>query len=285
MREKQKGLLVITAVYIAAFVIGAIPYFRIDDMLAASALFTAVATVVVFISSCVFSDVSMYDPYWSVEPPVIIALNMVRYRLYGINAWIILCVVGLWAVRLTANWYATYRGIGHEDWRYAMYREKCSPVLFVLLSFFGLHFMPTVVVYASLVSGFFAIRAESFSVLSIPGLVVMLLAVLLELVSDRAMHRFLESHRGEGRTCDLSVWKYSRHPNYLGEMSFWTGMFLYFVPLYPSTAYYGLGFLTVIALFPLVSIPMMEKHNMQRRKDYAEYMRHTSRLLLLPRRH
>ena len=39
------------------------------------------------------------------------------------------------------------------------------------------------------------------------------------------------------------------------------------------------------ALFPLVSIPMMEKHNMQRRKDYAEYMRHTSRLLLLQRRH
>ena len=62
-------------------------------------------------------------------------------------------------------------------------------------------------------------------------------------------------------------------------------MFLYFVPLYPSTAYYGLGFLTVIALFPLVSIPMMEKHNMQRRKDYAEYKSHTSKLLLLPRRH
>lgn len=285
MGEKLKGLLVIAAVYVVAFLIGAIPYLLVGDMLAASAVFTAVATVVVFISSCVYSDVSMYDPYWSVEPPVIIALNMIRYRLYGINAWIILCTVTLWAVRLTVNWYVTYKGIGHEDWRYAMYREKCSPVLFFPLSFFGLHFMPTVVVYASLVSGFFAIQAESFTILSVPGLIVMLLAVLLELVSDRAMHRFLESHGGEGRTCDLSVWKYSRHPNYLGEMSFWTGMFLYFLPLYPSKAYCGLGFLTVISLFPIVSIPMMEKHNLQRRKDYAEYMKHTSKLLLLPRRH
>ena len=284
MREKQKGLLIITAVYVMAFVIAAFPYYQAEDMFAASAIFTAVATVVVFISSCVYSDVSMYDPYWSVEPPVIILLNMIRYRLFGANAWILLSIICLWALRLTGNWYVTYKGIGHEDWRYSMYRKKLSPFIFLFLSFFGLHFMPTVVVYVSLVSGLFSIGAQAFSVLSIPGMIIMLLAILLEFISDRAIHGFLKDHAGEGKTCNVSVWKYSRHPNYLGEMSFWTGMYLYFLPLFPSKAFCGIGFLSMIALFLFISVPMMEKHNLERRPDYEAYMDKTSKVLLLPRK-
>ena len=60
----------------------------------------------------------------------------------------------------------------------------------------------------------------------------MLLAILLEFLSDRAIHRFLREHRGERKTCNISVWKYSRHPNYLGEMSFWTGLYIYFFFVY-----------------------------------------------------
>lgn len=284
MREKQKGLLIIIAVYIMAFVIAAIPYNHVEDMFAASAIFTAVATVVVFISSCVYCDVSMYDPYWSVEPPVIILMNMIRYKLFGVNAWIILFIICLWSLRLTGNWYVTYRGIGHEDWRYSMYRKKLSPYIFLFLSFFGLHFMPTFVVYVSLVSGLFSIGAQAFSFLSIPGMIIMLLAILLEFISDRAIHGFLKDHAGEGKTCNVSVWKYSRHPNYLGEMSFWTGMYLYFLPLFPSKALCGIGFLAMIALFLFISIPMMEKHNLERRSDYESYMKRTSKVLLLPKK-
>ena len=44
----------------------------------------------------------------------------------------------------------------------------------------------------------------------------------------------------------------------------------------------GLGFLAVVLLFLTVSIPMMERHNEQRRADYAAYKKRTSMLLLLP---
>ena len=129
--SKGVSIAIITGIYIIAAAVG---IFVFDKAVAvmpevlALLLADVAATIITWGFGLVYENVSVYDPYWSVEPPVIIALNMVRYRLYGINAWIILCVVGLWAVRLTANWYATYRGIGHEDWRYAMYREKCSPV-------------------------------------------------------------------------------------------------------------------------------------------------------------
>ena len=282
MKDNTKGLLIILALYAVSFGIGLIPFILIENLFLAAAAFTAVATALIFIASVIFADVSVYDPYWSVAPVLILAAAMIKYGYCNVNSFLLLGITLVWSVRLTGNWFVTYKGLGHEDWRYAMYREKYPPFVFQIISFAGLHFVPTVVVYLGLVSGLFAIRELLFAPLSIFGILVMLSAVALEFISDRAIHRFLRAHPGERKTCNISVWKYSRHPNYLGEMSFWTGMFLYFLPLCPGRWYFGLGFLTIIALFLTVSIPMMEKHNAERRPDYAEYQAKTSVLLLLP---
>ena len=284
MTPKTKGTLIDAATYAVAFGIAAVPFMMIDNIFAATAVFTAVATAVIFIVTVVTKDVSVYDPYWSVAPPVMLLADILKYRLWNINSAILLTVTLIWAVRLTANWFVTYKGLGHEDWRYAMYREKLNPVVFQLLSFFGLQMMPTAVVYLGLVSAIFSIQRTEFEPFSLLGVAVMLSGVGLEFISDRAIHGFLEEHRGEHRTCDVSVWRYSRHPNYLGEMSFWTGMYIYFVALCPEIWYKGLGFLTIIAVFLAVSIPMMEKHNMERRADYAEYKARTPVLIPLPNR-
>ncbi len=279
-----RGLLLDGVAYAAAFAAAVLPFLWIDDLFAAAAAFTATATLVLFIVSVIFADVSVYDPYWSVAPPVMLLAVMIKYGLWNGNAVVLLAVVGIWSLRLTANWLVTYRGLGHDDWRCAMYREKYPPLLFQCISFFGLHFVPTAVVYAALVSGLYAVQMNRFAPLSAVGALVMLGAVLLEHVSDRAIHRFLRGHAGENKTCDISVWKYSRHPNYLGEMSFWCGMYIYFAAICPEIWYRGLGFLCVIALFLIVSIPMMETHNAARRPDYAAYKARTPMLLPHPMR-
>ena len=282
--EFKKGLIVDAIAYLCAFGVGAIPFAFIDNIFAAVAAFTAVATLIIFVVSVVYADVSIYDPYWSVAPPVMLIAAMIKYGLWTVNAIILLALVCLWAFRLTANWLATYKGLGHEDWRYAKYRKEYSPFLFQLINFVGLQYVPTIVVYAGLTSAFFAIQESRFAPLSVIGMAVMVGAVFLAFLADKAIHRFLSAHKGEGKTCNISVWKYSRHPNYLGEMSFWTGMYLYFVALRPDIWYKGLGFLSIIVLFLTVSIPMMEKHNLSRRSDYAAYKAATSMLLLLPPR-
>lgn len=284
MKAKQKGALFDAALYAAAFAAGAVPFAAIDNMFFAVAAFTATATAVVFIASCALRDVSVYDPYWSVAPPVMLVAVIIKYRLWNINSALLLAAVAVWAVRLTANWFYTYKGIGHEDWRYAQYREKYNTPLFLAISFFGLHFVPTAVVYLGMTSVFFSAQKQDFAPLSVAGLAVMLAAVALEYFSDRAIHGFLREHPGERRTCDISVWKYSRHPNYLGEMSFWAGAFLYYLPLYPEKWYCGLGFVSIIALFISVSVPMMEKHNAARRTGWEEYKAKTSALFILPNR-
>lgn len=284
MKEKTKGLLINVALYLGAFAVGFIPYIFVENIFLASALFTLAATLVIYIVTCFYPDTSLYDPYWSVEPPVILLINMIRFELWNVNSIMMLGAVLIWSVRLTANWYITYKGLGHEDWRYAMYRQKCSKPVFALINFVGLQYVPTIVVYAGLVSGFFVIQNTEFNPLCLIGYAVMLAAVVLELTADTAVHGFLRDNKGKHITCDRSVWKYSRHPNYLGEMSFWTGMALVYILTSLEQWYYGLGFILIIILFCTVSIPMMEKHNMERRPDYEEYKKHTSVLLLLPRK-
>ena len=284
MSEKTKGLLFNLLLYAAAFAVGAIPFALIDDLLLAEAAFTATATMVIFLVTCYIPDTSLYDPYWSVAPVVMLLSAMVKYRLFSPNAILFFAAVCLWAIRLTGNWALTYKGLLHEDWRYRQYREKCSKVGFFFINFAGLQFIPTVVVYLGLVGGFGVIRTEGFSPLILIGLAVMLTGVWLELISDRAIHRFLRAHAGEGRTCDASIWRWSRHPNYLGELTFWGGIYLAYLLSGAGKWYLGLGFLAIYALFFSVSIPMMEKHNLARRADYAAYRARTSVLLPLPRK-
>ena len=284
MKEKIKGALLDLLFYSIAFTIALIPFIFIDNKLLATAVFTAIATFILFIFSIPFKDVSIYDPYWSVAPLVMLLINMIKYHLWNINSFILLIVIGFWSIRLTINWLITYKGLGHEDWRYAMYRNKYPAFIFQVISFVGLHFVPTIVVYLGMVNALFAIEVSEFSYFSIIGIVISLLATILEIISDKAVHQFLKDHAGEKRCCNYSVWKYSRHPNYLGEMSFWLGLFLYFIFIRLDVWYFGLGFLTIIILFLVVSIPMMERHNKERRIDYEEYKATTSVLLLLPRR-
>ena len=282
MQAKTKGLLVNLLLYAVAFAIGAVPFSLIDDLLLAEAVFTAAATMVVFIVTCFIPDTSLYDPYWSVAPVVMLLLAMVKYRLFSINAILFFVCVCLWSIRLTGNWALTYKGLCREDWRYRRYREKLSPVGFFLINFAGLQYIPTIVVYLGLIGGFGVLRTEGFDPRLLVGLAVMLIGVALELVSDRAIHRFLREHAGEGRTCDASIWRWSRHPNYLGELTFWLGVFLCYLLTGAGKWYLGLGFLSIFALFLFVSIPMMEKHNLERRSDYEAYRARTSVLIPLP---
>lgn len=280
--RKETSLIINLILYVAAFIAGLIPFHIVSDIFLAEAALTFTATAVIFIATCIYPDTSLYDPYWSVAPPVMIFAGMVKYHCWSLNAFLILLVTLIWSIRLTGNWAYTYKGIGNEDWRYAMYRKRLGKAGFFLVNLVGLQYVPTIVVYAGLVSAFFIIQESSFSFWIIPGLLVMLGGVVLEYVADTSIHQFLQDHKGEHVTCSISIWKYSRHPNYLGEMTFWTGMFIAFLGVRPDIWYYGLGFLLIIVLFLFVSIPMMEKHNLERRTDYAQYQARTSRLLILP---
>ncbi|GAJ06174.1 unnamed protein product, partial [marine sediment metagenome] len=59
------------------------------------------------------------------------------------------------------------------------------------------------------------------------------------------------------------LWAYSRHPNYLGEVMFWWGLFLFALAADLSHWWVFVGPLAMTVLFIFVSIPMMDKRNLE----------------------
>lgn len=114
--------------------------------------------------------------------------------------------------------------------------------------------------------------------------VVGVAAVLLELVADVQMHRFVAQRR-PGEVMDRGLWSWSRHPNYFGECAFWFSLALFGVAAAPAQWWWlFVGVVAMVAMFLGASIPMMEQRSLARRPDYADVIAEVSRFVPRPPR-
>ncbi len=280
--KKKRDLTIVIGIYLFAFGLGYISCVRLDDIMYKLFVFDIVATVVTFVFSVVLRNSSVYDPYWSVAPMVMALWLFAEEKSWGIWQILFLIVFELWGFRLTKNWVEVFNDFSYEDWRYIKYRNETPRIFWPVVNFFGIHMMPTLIVFAGMLP-MLEIARNPLGWKSIPGMLVMLFGISLEFFADRQMHAFLDG-TGQGTVCDLGLWKYSRHPNYLGEISFWVGVYMVMLPYSIQKWYYGVGCAAVVILFNVVSVPLMEKRQLARRPQYAEYKKVTSRLILRPRK-
>ena len=274
--SRSASFAVIFAVYLAASALGIVVYrvlpfsFALDLLIA-----DAVATVFTFVFSLVFKNASVYDPYWSVQPVVILVCASVIHGLTPLTS-LLLAAVCFWGVRLTANWAYTFRGLTHQDWRYTMLCEKTGR-LYPFVNFAGIHMFPTLVVYLCTLPAVFAFEyGAECGVLSVVFVCVSFGAAVLQGSADIQMHVFRKkAHGGFIRT---GLWKYSRHPNYLGEILMWWGMGLAVVSVMPQRWYLLAGAVLNTVMFLVVSIPMADKRQ-SAKNGFAEYKK-TTRILL-----
>ena len=275
--------MIIFLIYILAYGIGYGACFAINNVMLRMFVFDIAATLVTFIFSLILHNSSVYDAYWSLTPMVMSIWLFVDARAFSVYQILFLIVFNVWSLRLTVNWMIVFTDFSYEDWRYKKYREEHSPFVWFILNFFGIHFMPTFIVFAGMLPLFQIVR-HGMNALSIIGMVVILLGTAFEFFADRQMHGFLKSaHTStEKTTCRKGLWNYSRHPNYLGEITVWWGVYLVMLPFALDAWYFVAGAVAVTILFNAVSIPLMEKRQLSRRSDYADYRKTTSRLLLLP---
>ena len=238
------------------------------------------ATVAIFVFSRLYKNSSFYDAYWSVIPPLIALYWTMAATAQGIDmtrAWLVVILVWLWGVRLTANWATFWPGLEHEDWRYAPIKTNAGKWN-ALADFSAIHLFPTVIVFAACLPIYAAVAmdARPLNALDYLAAAVTLIAILIELVSDIQLHRFL-THRKPGEIMKTGLWALSRHPNYFGEWLFWAGLALFGVAAVPSTWWWVLpGAIAMLVMFLLASIPMIDKRSLARRPEYATHMQQVS---------
>lgn len=276
---RSRNFVIITIHYLIATLVGWLAYRASAPLMHPYwALFVAdaAATIYIWILGLAYRNVSFYDPYWSVAPPVL--LTWWAAHCGHPTAATILMLVGLWiwAIRLTNNWAITFHGMAHEDWRYSKFRTQCHPVVFHLINFFGLNMVPTVVVFLGMIPALFTIQAHADATLfTVAGFLVVAGAAILQLVADSQSHRFRALHPGQ--VCNVGLWRHGRHPNYLGEILVWWGVWIIEVSHagFANHSWIIAGPLSVTILFCTVSIPLMEQRQLATKPQYAEYRRHT----------
>jgi steroid 5-alpha reductase family enzyme len=277
--SKAASLAIIFLIYALATAVGIITYIKAAPAMPepiAFLLADVAATIFVWAMGLVYSNVSVYDPYWSVAPPVMFTIWAIYKSCFTLPVILLLVAVWYWGIRLTGNWVHTFKGLGHEDWRYTRYRETQSPFLFQITNFFGLNMMPTVLVFACMLPGFKLFGAASANWLTWLGFVICLSSATIQLVADTQIHRFRDAHPGQ--FCNVGLWKNGRHPNYFGEIQMWWGVWLMYASL-NGIDWHILAPVAMTALFLFVSIPMMERRQIERKPGYAEYRKQTRILI------
>lgn len=279
--KKLRDLTIIFLIYALAYGAGYASCFLIENIILKMFVFDVAATFVTFVFSLILHNSSVYDAYWSLTPMVMSVWLFIEMHAFSVWQIVFLAVFNIWSLRLTINWIIVFTDFSYEDWRYKKYREENKRFMWFIINFFGIHYMPTFIVFAGMLPLFEIVKYE-MSALSLIGDAVILLGTALEFFADRQMHRFLSLSKDstEKTTCRIGLWNYSRHPNYLGEITVWWGVFLVMLPFAYSRWYFVAGAVAVTVLFNVVSIPLMEKRQLKRRSDYDEYRKTTSRLLI-----
>ena len=245
------------------------------------------AAVVLWLASIPLRDVSIIDMFFAI---ILFAITVVSYVLGGgvaARKHLLLVLVGLWALRISVH--LIKRNWGHgEDPRYTKLRSWTKDERsFIWLSVRKVFLLQGVVIW------FVSLPVQIAAVYTTPvalgwfaglGIVVWAVGIVFETVADLQLTRFRADAANKGKVLNTGLWRYSRHPNYFGELCVWWGLFLIACD---NVA----GFLTVIGplLYTYLIINVTGKRTLDKKlarekPGYEAYMTTTSGLIPMPPR-
>ena len=237
------------------------------------------ATLIIFLFSNIHKNSSIYDPFWHVAPIPIVFYIAKQSSLPTLELNLVLAAFLFWALRLTYNWYLNWNNLDHEDFRYIDLKNNNKYMAFIN-DLFGIHLIPPLIVNVSLYPIYVALNSESLNELVYVGFIIIIIAVVIQYISDDKMRKFRKDESNLGKTMKYGLWKYSRHPNYLGEVSFWFGIYVFALASGLTTIWLLACPIVMLALFVFISCPMMDNRSLKRRSDYKEYMDKTPQLFM-----
>ncbi|MEO6846103.1 MAG: DUF1295 domain-containing protein [Chthoniobacterales bacterium] len=240
--------------------------------------FVVILMFVVWLIALGIRNAGIVDIAWSLGflPVALIA------ALFGAGAdsrkLLIATMACLWSLRLGV--YLWFRVMSHhpeEDGRYKTLREQFpNHTNLMFLGFFELQGVLLIILSLP----FFIICRNPIPTLHLTewlGLALWIIAICGESIADFQLQRFRENKENKGRTCQIGLWHYSRHPNYFFEWLIWVAYFLFALasPWGLVTIYCPL--LMLFFLLRVTGIPATEAHAVKSRgEEYLAYQRRTS---------
>lgn len=220
---------------------------------------------------------------------VVWILMVTRTFILGINpnliGFITLVLTTIWGLRLSNHIHQRNHG-KPEDKRYVAMRAKIKPPYVLIKSFVRIFLIQalfmmiiSVVLITNIVSSLvLPISGFGYAFLGL-GVLVWVVGFYFQAMGDYQLAKFIKDPKHKGQLITTGLWRYTRHPNYFGEVMMWWGIaILGFATsesiLYPMIAL--ISPLVVTWLLRFVSgVPLLEKH-MRTKPGFTAYEKTTN---------
>jgi steroid 5-alpha reductase family enzyme len=242
--------------------------------------------IILFIYMCLWFCVSVVkqrndvaDIAWGIGFPML-CWTAFLFGEQSIRAIIINTAISLWGIRLARHIYLRNKD-KPEDSRYATWRKEWKHVY--LRSFFQIFMLQGVFLYLIVLPALYInfTLAYPIQLLDVVGLIVWCVGFYFEVVGDAQLARFVQNPNNRGKIMQNGLWRYTRHPNYFGEVTMWWGIYIIALGL-PDGVLTIIGPLTITWLILVVSgVPLLEK-KYQGRPEFETYKKQTSVFFPLP---
>jgi steroid 5-alpha reductase family enzyme len=183
-------------------------------------------------------------------------------------------LVTVWGIRLA--WHIYQRNHKRpEDHRYQAWRKQWKN--FYLRSYLQVFLLQGFLLYLIAIPILFINRSSlsELALLDCCGVAIWLAGFSVESIADRQLKNFIGDSANKGKIMEGGLWRYSRHPNYFGEVTQWWGIFVIALAV-PAGWTTVIGPLTITVLILFVSgVPLLEK-KYEGRADFEEYKKRTS---------
>lgn len=225
-----------------------------------------VAIAFSFIAGAITRNYSHVDRLWSILPGVYALVWMQDY--YSNPRYVIAAILVLaWSVRLTANFalkggydFNFKKGFYGEDYRWVILKEKVkNRFVFELFNLFFISTFQLSLIFAiTLPIYYYGQVTGPISVFEMALFVIHGLLLLTETCADgqqlkyykmRSDAKYQSNKRVQLGFNTFGLWKYSRHPNYISEVSQWIVVYLYLQVSTGAFHFSAIGSISLLLLF------------------------------------
>lgn len=189
-------------------------------------------------------------------------------------------LITIWGLRLSIHIYKRNKG-KLEDFRYLNWRNQWKS--FYVRSFLQVFLLQGIFLYiiASSIIFINVNATQEINVLTIIGVAVWVFGFLFETIADYQLKIFKSDSNNKGKIITSGLWKYSRHPNYFGEVVLWWGIFVIALSLENGINTIISPLLITYLIVFVSGIPMLEE-KYKNNQVFQDYKKRTSAFFPLP---
>jgi steroid 5-alpha reductase family enzyme len=248
------------------------------DLFYQSVVLVFIYMTIFFIAAQMKKDNSIVDMGWGFGFVVIAVYTLIASSNYSVSSIIVTLLVCIWGIRLTYHIFKRNAG-KPEDYRYAKWRKEWGKWLVprAFLQIFMLQgALMLVIAYPVIMNN--ASNKVGFGALETVGLAIWIVGFIFESLGDKQLKDFIAKRKNKALVMKEGLWKYTRHPNYFGEVTMWWGIFL--ISLSSPSGIYGIiSPITITFLILYVSgVPLLEKRYKDN-EDFQAYAKITSKFI------